>query len=111
MKSKYIYCIYAELPFTESIWIQPAPTRWKAVAVLTRQKVVMVINVVVKTAIYFLIYLFTYLFIGKFVSGAWLKLFFEALCFGLRQTQKKKKSLSPEGSVFYFPEQLQTVQG
>lgn len=51
----------------------------------------MVINVVVKTAIYFLIYLFTYLFIGKFVSGAWLKLFFEALCFGLRQTQKKKE--------------------
>lgn len=71
----------------------------------------LVIKVVVKTAI---IYLFTYLFIGEFVSassGAWLKLFFEALCFGLRQTQEKKKSLSPEGFVFFFPAQLQTAWG
>lgn len=59
----------------------------------------LVMNVVVKTAI---IYIFTYLFIGEFVSGAWLKLFFEALCFGLRQTQKKKKSLYLQKALSSF---------
>lgn len=45
----------------------------------------MVINVVVKT----IIYLFITDLLQEFVSGAWLKLFFEALCFGLDQTSKK----------------------
>lgn len=65
------------------------------------------INVVVKTAI---IYLLIYLFIGEFVSGAWLRLFFEALCFGLSQTQKKKVCISRRLCLlFFFPAQLQTA--